>query len=944
MGKSFLYGTQTPLYSITNPNTQEGEALDVQSPFTFYDFIKYSQREVSPTQFNDAYQQYLIAWGTVRNFNDSQLDQLVRDGYVELLQDISLNHLTSEEKRFISAIDFNDLEDLDIVIPFYSKKLVEICNFYASKREKLKKRIDVVKQKGNKTSIEDTAYEAVTEYLYVTDDESLDLNNPAIQVDKIIETAQIEIEELYDLYASYLDNDPSMSYAEYDVQTPLRQSEYTSNTNSVEADAFLNFDAAVKRYIFEHVSIYLRELYGNFTINYNIDAVDLNCRQNDKLYDFVTQYREEAAEILLLKKQLIQKYIGSDFYYYTTDSTATSVTSGILFTANYPSKNVLNRHFPTTASVEETSKLYSIRQVGTFFKPEKNGLLYFTTPANTYKVDYSKLEPNKTYIIPDPKLYGNTTVLTNTVDREYPLKHIANFDSNVRNAGCFAAEGDIQTNPFNQEFYAYYSKNQLCDNIQTNLQGLSTNLASVDSVGACVQWSCDVFGNQFGLFKSSSQSSLNDQRSVNTSQHLTSYSVYDGGILMFQDGSPVPDPVHADYPGWVSPNIFASNYFYNALFDGGIGNIIQGIMIRPLMARRVYDGLFYDLPPDTQYSLILNNTNNTFSDGSLVIDCGFYTDALVYEADFSYTYVLSSIQYFDMDGGPIESYVEVEFAHDTGKNLVINENIQGKQTIQTTLPATTEDRGCVYVKNISTGIVSHLSAALSAVVIKYDDDIQYELIHHVDDFNVYNDIVFFHTPNYFVVDKIDFDGATISTKSYTNNYIHINSLSCVANVSSPFFFETRDYCMVCVVSALSANSNNSVLLPVIYHVDYESASMSRIEINEFDLNVFVNPFNVKLTKISKPILTYNSRNDVYAITTTVFDGNNLSYVFQSTFSYDEQKIHIKGVKMVNMVQDGIVETVNWYDTNNIDMMDTNFVPYAEASITVNNNQGYISIC
>lgn len=944
MGKSFLYGSQTPLYSITNPNTQEGEALDVQSPFTFYDFIKYSQREVSPTQFNDAYQQYLIEWGTVKNYNENQLDQLVRDRYVELLQDISLNHLSSDEKRFILAIDFSDPEDLDIVIPFYSKKLVEICNFYASKREKLKKRIDVVKQKGNKTSIEDAAYEAVTEYLYVTDDESLDYNHPAIQVDQIIKTAQIEIEELYDLYASYLDNDPSKTYGDYDVQTSLRQSEYTANTNSIEADAFLNFNAAVKRYIFEHVSIYLRELYGNFTINYNIDAVDLNCRQNDKLFDFISQNRDEATKILLLKKQLIQKYIGSDFYYYTTDSTTTFVTSGTLFTSQYPSKNLLNRHFPTTASVEETSKLFSIRQVGTFFKPEKNGLLYFTTPTNTYRVDYSKLEPNKTYIIPDPKLYGNTTVLTNTVDTEYPLKHIANFDSNVRNAGCFAAEGDIKTNPFNQEFYAYYSKNQLCDNIQTNLQGLSTNLASVDSIGACVQWSCDVFGNQFGLFKSSSQAPLNDARSAATSQALTSYSVYDGGILIFQDGSPIPDPIHADYPGWITPNIFASNYYYNALFDGGIGNIIQGVMIRPMMARKVYDGLFYDLPPDAQYSLIINNISNTFSNGLLVIDGGFYTDAIVYEADFSYTYVLSSIQYLDMDGGPIESYVEVELAHDTGKNLVINENIQGKQTTQTTLTATTEDRSCVYVKNISTGIVSHLSAALSAVTIKYNDEIQYELIHHVDSFNVYNDIVFFHTPNYFVVDKIDFDGESISTKSYTNSYIHINSLSSVANVSSPFFFEARDYCLVCVVSALSADSNNSALLPTIYYVDYESASMSKIEIDEFDLNVFINPFDVKFTKISKPILTYNSRNDIYAATTTVFDSNNLSYVFQVMFSYDQQKIYIKGVKMVDMVQDGAVETVNWYDLDNIDMMETNFVSYAEASITVNNNQGYISIC
>lgn len=942
-GSSFSYGTQIPLYSVLNPNTLQSEAQDAQSPYVFYDFLKYSQQELSPMHFNEAYQNYLVAWGELKNRTAAQTEQIIKDRYVELLKDISLNHLTAEEKRFLTNADFSDSEDLDIIIPFYSKKLREICNFYASKREKIKNRIEVVKQKGNKTSVENTAYEAVTEYLYVTDDQGLDDNFPTIQVEQIIKTAKIEFEELYDLYSSYLDNSPSATYTDYDVHTPLRQTEYTANINNIEADMFLNFDAAVKRYILEHVSIYLREIYGNFTINYNIDAVDLNCRQNDKLYDFITQYRDEATKILNQKKLLIQKYSGSDFYYYTTGSTATTVTSGVLFKADVPSKNLLNRHSPTTASVEETSKLSSIRQVGTFFRPEKNGLLYFTAPANTYRVDYAKLEPNRTYIVPDPNLYGNTTVLTNTVDHEYPLKHVSNFESNVKNSGCYAAEGDVFVNPFNQSFYAYYSKNQLCDNIQTNLQGLSTNLTSVVNNGNCVQWSCDVFGNQFGLFKTSSPKALDDQRSSTAQPPATAFSLYDGGVIKFHNGSPVPDPVYSDTPEWVAPNIFASNYYYNALFDGGIGNIIQGMMIRPLMGRKVYDGLIYDLPPETQYSLIINDSNNIFSDGTQIIDCGLYTDVDTYEANFSYTYILSSIQYLDMDGGPINVYVEVEFDHDAGKNLVINENIQGKHTTMSD-SVSSDDHGWIYIKNISTGQVDHLSSALSSIVVKYNSDIQHELTQHVDDFNIYNDIIYFHTPNYFVVDKLDFDGATITRKGYTNNYIHTPLLSSVASASSPFFFETKNYCLMCVVSSVSSDHNASMLLPVLYHVDYESAAMTQIEIDEFDASMFINPLPVRFNRVSRPILTYNSRNDVCSITTSLFDGNNLSYTYQVMFFYDQQKAYIRGVKLVNMVQEGVQSTVNWYDVNNTNMMETNFVPYAEASLTVDSNQGCIVIC
>lgn len=942
-GNIYPYGTQLPLYSVINPDTTADKVLDDQNPFSFYDFLRYSQQQLSPVQYNESYQKYLVEWSAYKNNTAYQLDNIIRDRYVELLKDISLNHLTNEEKRFISTADFNDPEDLDIIIPFYSKKLREVCNFYASKREKIKNRIEVVKQKGNKTSVENTAYEAVTEYLYITDDDGLQDNFPSIQIDDIINKATVEVEELYDVYSSYLDNDPKLTYGDYAVKTTLRQDEYTANTNDVEADMFLNFDAAVKRYILEHVSIYLAELYGNFTINYNIDAVNLDCKVNDKLYSFITQYKDEATEILNYKKQLTTKYIGSDFYYITTGSTTTSVTSGVLFSADSASKNLLNRHYPTTASVEETSNLLNARSIGLFFRPEKNGLLYFTAPHSRYTLNQEKLDPNTTYIFPDPNLYGNTTGLTNNVDENYPLKHIYDYQSDVQGADYFSAEGDIKTNPFNQNFYAYFSKNQLCNNIQTNLPGLSTNLASVCNKGKCVGWSIDVFGNQFGLFKSSAPKPLTDARSTTEVAATTTYEMYDGGIIKFQNGYPVPDPVHADFSLNAVPNIFASNYYYNALFDGGIGNVVQGIMVRPLLAKKVYDGLFYDLPPETQYTLVINNTNNTFSNGSLVINCGLFTDIEVYEGSFNFTYILSSIQYKDMDGGPIYGVEYIEFAHDTGKNLVITENLDGKTTIVAD-EVFDVDHSSIYVKNVTTGIVTHLSAALSSIVVKYDTNIQQELINQVNDFNVYNDIIYFSTPNYFVVDRIDFDGTNIVRKSFTNNYISINPIHTIANISLPFFFETKNYSLMCVISSLSSNLNECALMPTFYKNDGDSALISKIEINNFNINEFINPLPIKFTSISKPILTYNTRNDLYAVVASVFDNNNLSYTYQILFGYNDNQINIQGVKLVSMVKHGTVHTINWYGVDNYDMFDINQISFAESTIAVDVTQGVLTIC
>ena len=93
-------------------------------------------------------------------------------------------------------------------------------------------------------------------------------------------------------------------------------------------------------------------------------------------------------------------------------------------------------------------------------------------------IDYSKLEPNKLYIYPDPERYGNTSGLSKSFNNEYPLIHICEYTKSVKNASWPAVEGDIESNPHNQDFYAYFSKNQLNNNNIKNRQFLIFNQKS----------------------------------------------------------------------------------------------------------------------------------------------------------------------------------------------------------------------------------------------------------------------------------------------------------------------------------------------------------------------------------------------------------------------------------------------------------------------------------
>ena len=275
LNNNFNYKGVDVQQSILSNNVDMSTALDIYTPFTFFDFLKQGKQSLSPQEFNDAYLAYLKNWYLFKDGVSVTNETNIRDRYIELLKDITLNYTTQSEKRFLSNIDYSDPTDLDVTIPFFSRKIIEICNFYKSKRDELKFKIQKNKIKGNNVSIDTSIYQAIVDYLLLNDNDE-NFYNLNISLSAVTTNLKVEVEELFDYYVNYFDIDPTKSATFYDVNTKLRSDYFSANVNDLESDLFLNFDTALKQAILGP-NVFLAELGRLFTINYNIDQVNLNC-------------------------------------------------------------------------------------------------------------------------------------------------------------------------------------------------------------------------------------------------------------------------------------------------------------------------------------------------------------------------------------------------------------------------------------------------------------------------------------------------------------------------------------------------------------------------------------------------------------------------------------------------------------------------------------------
>lgn len=513
------------------------EPLDFYSPVSFLVWL--NQQNVLDFDINtifDSYKNYILDWSKYKNITEVDTNNIIRDSYIQVLREIVINFSTEEERRFILNADFTDPYDLDVILPFFIKKIKNICLFYANSREEVKTASIQHNLRGGNLGVQNLVKKLIFDAART---KQIDYSSIACSFPPVTAIARgltVYVEELFDNTDTYFNNNPLSGDINFQKDSSLRRELSSSNLNQIHPDLYINFKQAIvdaiKQYPFFVSSLGI----NNFSVNPLLSGTELNYLKPRDFISYLSGGTEELKINLL--KTLAPKFIGTNFYYLSTGNTLTNIVSGVLFntksSSSSPTLNFLNKQYPTTATVPNLNSLFTEYQLGRFFLPQHTGLLIHNTPYKSYEIDISNLQPNSVYAFPDPDVIGNVTYGSNTDDVFVPLLYKIDLTWNKISRSNQFAFGDVLSNSYNPLYYGYQSQSQDLqrDNsglsrVEDNIQfwtgerqevwgnsdiwkGLSfkdelplserQNSLLVNSYTP-VYWGSDVFGNEYGILK-----------------------------------------------------------------------------------------------------------------------------------------------------------------------------------------------------------------------------------------------------------------------------------------------------------------------------------------------------------------------------------------------------------------------------------------------------------
>lgn len=503
--------------------------IDKNNPISFIEWLKYnSSLSLTSDQLFIRYNSYLTNWYEAKNITPAAIQDTVKAYYINFINEIVLNYTSVDERRYLKNIDLTDRRDLAIAIPFFARKVKDICVYFSTLRDKAKTAVVEYNLKGSNDGIERLIYNEISKTLEAQDITEL-IRTLNLSVSSVRNDTIVELEEMYDNNSNYFDLG-TLPASAYGV-TSTNEQNFILNLFNIDAELYTNFDKTIVNAITSYPFFLIELGTNNISIVPTVDATKLNLLKDKDFINLINNDTESNLKLHLLY-ELNKKYTGTDFYYVSTGNTLEYATSGILFKAESPFANYLNKLSPTVAAVPNEVNLKTSKQQGLFFKPDRVGLLNFNNFNFTHSINLTALQPNTTYIFPDPDKFGNISGNTQQ-DQFSPLTFVEdNSFTQIDYSNCYKF-GDVKSDPLLHTFRAYQSREQ-----STNFtnQGLSryvdpqdffknvlknawansdvyplepviylpidTRLETLLSLNkTLVQYKSDIYGNDYGLYK-----------------------------------------------------------------------------------------------------------------------------------------------------------------------------------------------------------------------------------------------------------------------------------------------------------------------------------------------------------------------------------------------------------------------------------------------------------
>ena len=515
--------------SITSLNRPDSP-VDSNEPLSFQEWVKYNNvLFTNAKDFLSRYQSYLNNWYEIKNSEKSVRVNVTKALYTTLINEIVLSFTSNDEKRWLKNIDFSNNRDLAVAVPFFAQKIKEICLYYSTLRDDVKTAALRYNLKGSNFGIEKLIYNEISKSLE-TEDLTDIIRTLNLSLSTVRDNVVIDVEDLFDTYTNYLDVSPNLPASAYDA-TGDREAFFALNQYDINSNLFIDFDSSIVSAITSYPFFLIELGVNNFSITPFVEPTQLNLLKDN---DYINTINNESVANLNLNvlKTGIEKFIGTDFYYLSTNSTGTNYVSGVLFSAENEFANYLNKRYPAVAAVPELEFTKTAKQIGLFFKPDKLGLTNFHNLGLNFKVNTASLSGSTVYIFPDPSKFGNISGLT---EEEFKTPLVFNeltyfLKTDFSNQFKF---GDPSTSPYFQSFRGYQTREQSLDTsvhgvtrytdpqefftgtnksqwankdvfpiIPQNVFPIDKRVESLFSLNkSVVQYKNDIYGNEFSLYK-----------------------------------------------------------------------------------------------------------------------------------------------------------------------------------------------------------------------------------------------------------------------------------------------------------------------------------------------------------------------------------------------------------------------------------------------------------
>ena len=139
---------------------------------------------------------------------------VTRTLYVSLIKEIVLTHTTTDERRWLKNIDFNNNRDLAVAIPFFAQKIKDICLYYSTLRDDVRTADLRYNIKGSNFGVSKLIYNEISKSLETEDLTDL-IRTLNLSLSDIRNSMVINIEDLYDNFNDYLDTSSNLPASAY---------------------------------------------------------------------------------------------------------------------------------------------------------------------------------------------------------------------------------------------------------------------------------------------------------------------------------------------------------------------------------------------------------------------------------------------------------------------------------------------------------------------------------------------------------------------------------------------------------------------------------------------------------------------------------------------------------------------------------------------------------